>query len=645
MADSLKHLFSPIRVKKMEIPNRIVMPPMGTNLGNPDGTVSEANLAYMKRRARGGAGLIITEISAVHPSGMALPSELGSYDDRFTPGLKKLADVIHAHGTKAVLQLHHTGRESLFLLKAGKAIAPSPIRSLVFGLTPREMTREEIQELIAAFGAAALRGKQAGFDAVEVHGAHGYLLTQFLSALSNQRTDEYGGDLSNRSRFIREVLEEVRRRVGQEFPISLRLSAEEFIKGGYTVEDLKPLLPQFVNAGADIIHASLGTHGSPGGVTSAPPEYAPGFNVERAKKIKETVNVPVIAVGRFTDLPLADEVVGRGDADLVAFGRQFLADPDFILKSREGRFEDVRKCIACNQGCIERLILGEGNIRCAINPETGQETLYPQGPAAVRRKVWVIGGGPAGLTAACEAARLGHRVDLFEKEKEWGGQLRYAGKPPFKGIYQEWGSWLGAQAKKMGVNLHPGVEVTEKMIQEGNPEAVILAAGGEKIIPDIPGIDLPHVTDAWQILSGRVGPMKNALVIGGGLIGMETADFLAQKGTRVTLVEVLKRSPVLKITSHGYMVHTRLREAGCKLIFDTAVKRIEPSSVTILSQGAEEVLSPVEQVVIAVGLKQTENLKNFLEGKGIRHFVVGDAVLPRRIIEATEEGARAAWSL
>jgi 2,4-dienoyl-CoA reductase-like NADH-dependent reductase (Old Yellow Enzyme family)/thioredoxin reductase len=645
MANSLKHLFSPIRVKKMEIPNRIVMPPMGTNLGNPDGTVSEANLAYMKRRARGGAGLIITEISAIHPSGMAIPSELGSYDDRFIPGLKMLADVIHSHGSKAVLQLHHTGRESLFLLKAGKAIAPSPIRSLVFGMTPREMTREEIQELIAAFGAAAFRAKQAGFDAVEVHGAHGYLLTQFLSALSNQRTDEYGGDLSNRSRFIREVLQAVRRRVGEDFPVSLRLSAEEFIKGGYTVEDLKPLLPEWVKDGADIIHASLGTHGSPGGITSAPIEYPPGFNVGRAKRIKEIVNVPVIGVGRFTDLPLADEVIGRGDADLVAFGRQFLADPDFILKSREGRFEDVRKCIACNQGCIERLILGEGNIRCAINPETGQETLYPQGPAAVRRRVWVIGGGPAGLTAACEAARLGHRVDLFEKEKEWGGQLRYAGKPPFKGIYQEWGAWLGAQARKMGVNLHPGVEATEKMIQEGNPEAVILAAGGEKIIPDIPGIDLPHVTDAWQILSGEVAPKKHVLVIGGGLIGMETADFLGQKGTQVTLVEVLKRSPVLKITSHGYMLHTRLREEGCKLLFDTAVKRIETSSVTILSQGAEEVLSPIEQVVIAVGLKPMEDLKKFLEGKGIRHFVVGDAVLPRRIIEATEEGARAAWSL
>jgi pyruvate/2-oxoglutarate dehydrogenase complex dihydrolipoamide dehydrogenase (E3) component len=263
----------------------------------------------------------------------------------------------------------------------------------------------------------------------------------------------------------------------------------------------------------------------------------------------------------------------------------------------------------------------------------------------VRRRVWVIGGGPAGLTAACEAARLGHQVDLFEKEKEWGGQLRYAGKPPFKNVYQEWGEWLAVQAKKMGVNLHPGVEVMEKMIQEGNPEALILAAGGEKIVPDIPGIDLPHVADAWQILMGEVTPKKNALVIGGGLIGMETADFLSQKGTHVTLVEVLKRSPVLKITSHGYMLHTRLREAGCKLIFDTKVKRIESSSVAIVSQDTEEVLSPIDQVVVAVGLKPVTGLKDFLEKRGMRTLVVGDAVLPRRIIEATEEGAKAAWNL
>jgi len=249
------------------------------------------------------------------------------------------------------------------------------------------------------------------------------------------------------------------------------------------------------------------------------------------------------------------------------------------------------------------------------------------------------------MTAAIEAGRLGHQVDLYEKESACGGQLRYAGKPPFKRVYEEWGAWLETQVKKAGVRVHPGTEVTEKMIQEGNPEAVILAGGGEKIVPDIPGIDLRHVCDFWQILSSQVAPKKHALVIGGGLIGMETADFMSQKGTQVTLVEVLKRSPVLKITSHGYMLHTRLREAGCKLLFDTAVKRIEPSSVTLVSQGTGEVLSPIDQVVIAVGLKPVDGLKKFLEGKGIRHFAVGDAVSPRRIIEATEEGAKAAWNL
>lgn len=641
----LQNLFSSIMIKTLELPNRAVMPPMGTNLGNADGTVSEANLAYLKRRARGRPGLIITEISAVHPSGVAINSELGAYDDRFIPGLKKLADVAHAAGCKVALQLHHAGRESLYLLKEGKAIAPSPIRSLVFGLTPREITRGEIQEIIAAFGAAAFRARQAGFDAVEVHGAHGYLLTQFLSSLCNQREDEYGGNRSNRSRFMVEVLQEVRRRVGIDFPISLRISTEECIKGGYSVEDMQSILPNLVRAGADLIHASLGTHGSPGGITSAPAEYEPGFNVWRAKKVKEVVDVPVIAVGRFSDPALADEVIGRGEADLVAFGRQFLADPDFLVKTREGRPQEIRKCIACNQGCIERLILGEGKIRCAINPETGQETIYPQGPAAVPRKVWVVGAGPAGLTAAYEAARLGHQVTLFEKEKNLGGQLLFACVPPFKSIYGEWIFWLASQVKKIGATILTETQVTDRMIEEGNPDVVILAMGGEKIIPAIEGIDLLLVGDAWQILSGEVAPKSHAVVVGGGLIGMETADFLSQKGTQVTLVEALKRSPVLKITSHGYMLHTRLRDKNCKLLFNTVVKRIAEGSVTILSGGEEQTLSPVDQVIIAVGLKPRDDWQQILQARGIRHWVIGDACQPRRIIEATEEGAKAAWSL
>jgi len=641
----LPSLLSPIKIKSLELVNRVVMPPMGTNLGNPDGTVSEANLAYIKRRARGGAGLIITEISSVHPSGSAIGNELGAYDDRFISGLKKIADAVHAAGSKVALQLHHAGRESLYLLQEGKALAPSAIRSLVFGLTPREITREEIQEIIAAFGTAARRGIEAGFDAVEVHGAHGYLLTQFLSSLSNKRDDEYGGGLINRSRFMIEVLQEVRKTVGPDFPISLRLSVEECIGDGYTFEDIRPILPNLVKAGADILHASLGTHGSPGGITSAPPEYQPGFNVWRAKKLKEVAGVPVIAVGRFSDPSLANEVIARGEADLVAFGRQYLADPDFLIKAREGRPEDIRKCIACNQGCIERLILGEGKIRCALNPETGQEIIYPQGPATVRRNVWIVGGGPGGLTAAYEAARLGHQVTLFEKEEKTGGQLRFASQSPFKDHYGAWASWLTSQAKKMGVIVHTGTEVTEGMISDGNPEVVVLASGGEQIKPDIPGIDLPLVCNAWQVLGGAVLPGKHDVVIGGGLIGMETADYLCQKGTQVTLVEVLKRSPVLKITSHGYMLHTRLKEAGCRLLFNTTLRKIEESSVTVLIEDREQILSPVDQVVIAVGLKPYDRLKEILQARKIRHFIIGDALQPRRILEATEEGARAAWSL
>jgi len=640
----LSHLFAPIKIKSLELANRVVMPPMGTLLGNPDGTVSEANLAYIKRRARGGPGLIITEITSVHPTG-SLRNELGAYDDRFIPGLKRMVDAVHAAGGRVAMQLHHSGRENLDLLQEGKAMGPSAIRSLVYGLPPREITSEEIREIIAAFGAAALRALEAGFDAVEVHGAHGYLLTQFLSTLSNRRDDEYGGSLINRSRFMVEVLQEVRRKVGPDFPVSLRLSVEECIKEGYTFDDIRPILSDLVKAGADIFHASLGTHGSPAGVTSAPFEYPPGFNVWRAQKLKEAVGLPVIAVGRFSDPSLADEVIARGEADLVAFGRQYLADPDFLLKAREGHPEEIRKCIACNQGCIERLVLGEGKIRCALNPETGQEIIYPRGPASVYRNVWVVGAGPGGLTAAYEAARLGHKVTLFERERETGGQLRFASKAPFKDHYGVWVSWLTSQADKMGVILQTGTEVTEGMISDGNPEAVILATGGEQIKPDIPGIDLPHVSNAWEILGGVVQPGKQAIVIGGGLIGMETADYLSQKGTQVTLVEVLKHSPVLKITSHGYMLHTRLRERGCRLLFKTSLKKIDGSSVTVLTEGGEQILSPVDQVVIAVGLKPRSELKEILQRRKIRHFIVGDALQPRRIIEATEEGARAAWNL
>ena len=645
MMQPLHNLSEPITIRNLIIPNRAVMSPMGTNLGNPDSTVSDASVAYLERRARGKPGLIITEIVGVHPNGLSINTQLGAFEDRFIPGLKRLVDTAHREGCTIAMQLHHAGRESLFMLAEGKAVGPSAIPSLVYRLPPREMTVDDIEEIIAAFAAAAGRAREAGFDAVEVHGAHGYLLTQFLSPLANRREDRYGGTMRKRGQFVLEILEKVRKEVGDDFPVSLRLSLQEFIKGGYSAEDIQPLLQDFVTAGADIIHASFGTHGSPGGITSAPIEYEQGFNTWLARMAKDTVDAPVIAVGWFTDPSLADDVIGRGDADMVAFGRQFLADPDFLVKSREGRTKDICTCIACNQGCIERLMLGEGNIRCAINPETGQEGIYPKGPAAEQRNVWVIGAGPGGLTAAHEAARLGHHVVLFEKEAETGGLVRYGARTPHKEAYGEWIRWLTGQVEKKGVEIRTGTAVTDDMLRDARPDVVILATGGRIIIPAIPGIDGGHVCTALEMLDGSVQPGAKVVIIGGGQTGMEVADFLAGKGCAITITEMLKRSPVLKFTSHGYMLHKRAREAGITMLFDTTVRAIEEGAVVTLCNGEETRIQPVDQVILATGIESSAVLKATLEKEKIRHFVVGDARTPRRIIEATDEGARAAWEL
>jgi 2,4-dienoyl-CoA reductase-like NADH-dependent reductase (Old Yellow Enzyme family)/thioredoxin reductase len=641
---SLEHLLKPITVGSMEIPNRVVMPPIEPMLGK-NGVVTDRGVAYLKRRAQSGAGLIITEIISVHPFGSVSPVQLGLFEDHFIPGLHRLVDVVHEQGAKIAAQLHHCGRESLFQLEKGQAMGPSAVSSVVYPGTPKAMTVENIKEVVASFGSAAARAREAGFDAVELHGAHGYLLMQFLSARSNRRQDEYGGEIKDRARFVIEVIREVRRRVGDDFPISLRISAEEAVKDGYTSDEMKAVVPEFVKAGADIIHASFGTHGSPAGITSAPIEYQPGFNISLARKIKAMVDVPVIGVGRFTDPFFADECIARGDADMISFGRQHLADPDFLINARNGHPEETLECIACNQGCIEREMFEGRSIRCAINPETGQELIYPREKEAKGRKVWVIGGGPGGLTAAYEAARLGHKVTLFEKDAQTGGQVALASRAPFKEAYGKWVEKITAKAQKAGARINLGQEVTEDMLADTDADVVILAAGGQEITPVLDGIDLGHVKYASQVLSGRVEPGNQAVIIGGGLVGMETADYLAQKGCRnITLVEQLEKSPVSKMASHGYMLHKRLRNAGVNLLLNTTVRAIGENSVTIAADGNETQLS-ADQVILAVGTQPDDKLKNILESKGIRYYTVGDAVQTRRIIEAVEEGAFAAWSI
>lgn len=650
---NLDQLLAPFKIKSMEIRNRLVMPPMGTRLGNDDSSVSEANLAYMKRRAQSGVGLIITEITEVHPLGSASPQALAVWDDKYIPGLAKLADVVHAQGGKVAMQLHHTGRENVALLRTGEAIGPSAIRSFRFpqlGI-PREMTKELIQETIASFGDAALRARTAGFDAVELHAAHGYLLMQFLSAHCNQRQDEYGGDFRARARFIIECLSEVRRRTGEDFPISLRISCEECIINGYTVEDVQTIIPDLVSAGADMINVSFGTHanaevsvGTPN--ASAPVEYEQGFKAALARKIKDVTDVPVISVGRYCDPYFMNDVIARGDADLIAVARQHLADPDFLKNAIEGHPEDTAECLACNQGCIERLIFEQKSIRCAINPETGQELIRPAGKALHSRSVWVIGGGPGGLTAALEAARLGHRVTLFEKDDKTGGQIRYAEKAPHKAVYGKWIETLTHNCAKQGVEIKTGVEVTEDMIKKGNPDVVILATGGDKTACPVEGVSSSVVCDAWQILNGEVGFKDNTVIIGAGPVGMETADFLCDKGVKnVILVEMLADMPVPPLGAHNTMVHRRLEAAGATFMLNTRVEKISEGSVTVRTGGIEKKLEPVGQVIIAVGITPRQQFKEMLAKNNIRHFIVGDAIEPRRIIEATTEGAKAAWDI
>lgn len=650
---TLQHLLSPIKIRSLTIPNRLVMPPMGTSLGNLDSTVSDANLAYIKRRAQSGVGLIITEITCIHPSGLASPRSLGVWDDLFIPGLTKMADAIHAQGAKAALQLHHCGRENYTFLKKKTAIGPSAIPSFIFGFlgAPREMTQDEVQMIITAFGAGAKRAKAAGFDMVELHGAHGYLLMQFLSAHSNQRTDQYGGDFKGRARFMIECIAEVRKQVGPDFPVGIRVSGEECVKNGYTMDDMLTIVPDLVKAGADVINVSFGTHGSPevnidAPNASAPVEYGPGFKSYLARKVKEIATVPVISVGRYTDPFFMDEVIARGDADMVAVARQHLADPDFLKNAQAGHPEETLECLACNQGCIERLALEMQPIRCAINPQTGQELLMPEGPAKVKQNVWVIGGGPAGLTAALEAARLGHRVTLYEREKQTGGNVRYAAMAPHKDVYDRYVRTLAHKCEKQGVDIKLGVDVTEAMISEGKPDAVVLAIGADKTACPAEGVNASVVCDAWQILDGTIKPQEPVVVIGGGLVGLETADFLREKGIKnITVVEMLTKPPVLPQAAHGQMLYRRLMAEGIKLMFGTMVKKIEEKAVVVEVKGEEKRLEPVAQVIVAIGVTPRTELKDMLAKKGIRHFVVGDAVAPRRIIEATTSGAKAAWEI
>lgn len=630
-------LFQPVKIGKMELKNRLVVPAMGTGFSAPDGTVSDRLIEYLEARARGGFGLIIVEVTAVDPLGKGFPNELGIWDDRFKPGFSRLVECIHAAGAKVAVQLHHAGRETFsFSIGGEQPVAPSPIPDPVIREIPRELSVEEIKALVEAYAQGARRAKEIGFDAIEVHGAHGYLVAQFMSAYANKRTDEYGGGLEGFLRFPLEILRRIRQLVGPDYPVLFRISGDEAVPQGRTIEESVVVAKRLVEAGVDALHISVGVYES-GHLTVAPAAVEQGFNAAAAATIKSAVSVPVIAVGRIEDPTVAEGIISSGKADLVAIGRGSLADPEFAIKAAEARHEDIVRCIACNEGCIDRLMLGQV-ITCIQNPALGCEAEYASAGAAKAKRVLVAGGGPAGLEAARTAALWGHRVSLYEKQGFLGGQAPLAAVPPTKEVWHEVVRSRIKDLERLGVEIKLGKELTPETVKEISPDVVIVATGSAPLLPDLAGIDRSNVVTAHDALSeAPVG--KRVVVIGGGLVGCETADYLAQQGKDVTVVEMAQHIAQDASPASRYFLVRRLAQGKVKVLTSTPVKAITDQGVIVSPESGEQTLGPVDTVVLATGATSVNDLATAIEGLVPEVYVVGDAASPGRILEAVQQAA------
>lgn len=641
-----KKLFEPIRIGTMEVKNRFVMAPMVTNYSETDGSVTDRLIAYHRARAKGGVGLILTEATYVHPCGKGFPNELGIQKDDLVPGLKRLTGAVHEAGGKIAVQLYHSGRQSYEAVTGLPLIAPSSIPCPVCGGMPKEMTREDIRQMVDAFVNAARRAKEAGFDAVEIHGAHGYLLNEFLSPFSNQRTDEYGGTFENRARFPLEILKKVRECAGKDYPVLYRLSSAENIPGGLTIEDTKAFSRMLVDNGIDAIDVSGGVYLSAATIIQ-PAAIPQGIYVDNAAAIKGAIGgrVPVIVAGRLKEPSMMEELVASGKVDMIAMGRGLLADEAFPAKLQAGKTDDIRKCIACNQGCIDR-IFGTLDVGCLGNALTGREWQYDLGQKAAQKKtVLVAGGGPGGLEAARVAALRGHKVYLYEKGPKLGGLMNYTILVPFKEEFGDLQNFLIGQVKKLGVRVSLGQAVDEAVIDRIKPDVVIMATGSEPIQPDIPGLARLQAKKAEEILTGALFG-ENVVIIGGGAVGCETAEFLADRGAKVTVVEMLENVARDVGMLEKALLMQRLTEKGVTLLTKTIVREVNPDGDLVLQKDyQQEIITGVKTVVLAVGYRPVTDLEQVLVEKKVPFLKIGDCLEARKVLDAIWEGFLRAYEL
>ncbi|MEN6466186.1 MAG: FAD-dependent oxidoreductase [Syntrophaceae bacterium] len=638
----LWRVFEPLVMPNLTIKNRFYMAPMGTKF---DGAHFQD---YLVARAKGDVGLITTGIISVHPSGRAgAEIEPRLEKDEDIKILTPLTQAVKKAGARIVAQLNHTGRYSFCRLHGLQPVAPSPVYSRYSGDTPRELTTAEADDLVVSFAQAALRARKAGFDGIEFCGSSGYLISQFLSPVTNLREDKYGGDTIERANFLLSILRETRNTVGADFNICVKFDGEDGVEGGKTLEDALRIAPLIVEAGADRLHIWAGWHES---TRPMLPMWVPrGAFSYLSEAIKRVVSVPVSTVGRINDPFTAEEILSSGKADLIGLGRTLLCDPEFVKKAGEGRLKEIRRCLACCY-CFDSIMAGikgkKAELKCAVNPELGHEGEDLIKPAPAPRRILVVGGGPAGMEAARVAALRGHDVMLMEKEAQLGGMLNLAVIPPHKEELRNLIDFYTNEMEVRKVKVRLGETVTPEILSEIRPDTVVLASGATPLIPRIPGVEQAHVVTAVDVLQGKARMNGRVVVIGGGLIGMETAEYLADKGLDVSVVEMLQSvaADVGPTTRWGFLSRVR---GKFKVMTLARVVEITKSGVVISDAEGKTRGIPAGTVVLAVGLssRKDRELINALNQAGLEFHEIGCCHIPGQIAPSIAEAFAVACDL
>jgi len=614
---------------------------MGTGIADPDGTINERFIAYHAARAKGGAALNTTEITYIDPTGQGIDCCPAIWDDRFIPGLSELGKAIHAYGGKLSIQLHHGGRDAPSSLTGVQPAGPSALPSLTSGIhakeAARELEEEEIWDLVDKFAEGARRARDAGCDAVEVHGAHNYLVGQFLSPHSNKRIDSFGGDLAGRLKFAAEIVRAIRRKVGRGYPVIFKISGSEKLPCGLTIEETTVMASALVDVGVDAIAVSQGAMTRVHWIL--PPHGVPITHwLADVEAIKRVVDVPVIALGRIGHPMVAEHILEHGKADLIGMGRALFCDSDLPNKAAAGDLDDIRYCIYCDT-CAS----AQAGLTCLMNPELGREKEMAIVPAERPKKVLIAGGGPGGLEAARVAALRGHEVTLCEKAVKPGGQFSIAAIPPGKQELTHGLKYLWTQAQKAGAKIQSGIEVTPALVEELKPDVVIVATGAVPVKPaDIRGIDNEKVVTAHDVLNGEAPVGNRVVILGGGAVGCETADFLSESGSEVAIIEMLEDIALDMNPFTRPFLLDRLAQSGAKKITGARVEEITDDGVLVIRNGQEDRISGVDTIVLALGTTSVNGLADQIKGKIAEVHVIGDAKEPRRAMEAIAEGSEIA---